>query len=389
MERTSAPPGPSLLRPLSIVIVIVLVTGCSGSGDSGGGGTAPSRASMLEGVRSWGYQLQGYESGGLDAIHEAGFGLMVVGYSSDGSEAAEFTAEQVAYMKNSGDPGRSKLVLAYMSIGEAETWRFYFDPAWVTEHPDGSYTVNRPPAPDFLCDPNPAWPGAFKVRYWDPNWQRIIISNPGAHPIIGDRKSYLDRIIDAGFDGVYLDIVDAFQYFGPTEIGGNDERRSAACDMVTLVAAIAQHARAVRGKSSFLVVPQNGSTILDEANYPADTLPQGTTPGAFALKQGLIYLNAMDAIGAESTFYFGDRENNNRLDVQTTALAALRSFRASGKPVLAVDYLSPSKPNPDGLPFPDTVDDFYQRCQAERFIPYATVRMLDTLTINPTQPPAR
>jgi len=27
--------------------------------------------------------------------------------------------------------------------------------------------------------------------------------------------SYLDKIVDAGFDGVYLDIVKAYEYFGP------------------------------------------------------------------------------------------------------------------------------------------------------------------------------
>ncbi|MCX5769013.1 MAG: hypothetical protein NTZ09_01885 [Candidatus Hydrogenedentes bacterium] len=31
--------------------------------------------------------------------------------------------------------------------------------------------------------------------------------------ILGGPDAYLDRIITAGFDGVYLDIIDAFEYF--------------------------------------------------------------------------------------------------------------------------------------------------------------------------------
>ena len=35
------------------------------------------------------------------------------------------------------------------------------------------------------------------------------------HPkiIFGNDESYLHKIIDSGFDGVYLDIIDAFEFF--------------------------------------------------------------------------------------------------------------------------------------------------------------------------------
>lgn len=31
--------------------------------------------------------------------------------------------------------------------------------------------------------------------------------------IYGNNNSYVKKILDAGFDGVYLDIIDAFEYF--------------------------------------------------------------------------------------------------------------------------------------------------------------------------------
>ena len=39
---------------------------------------------------------------------------------------------------------------------------------------------------------------------WNKDWQNIIY---------GNENSYLNKIIDANFDGVYLDIIDAFEYY--------------------------------------------------------------------------------------------------------------------------------------------------------------------------------
>ena len=44
----------------------------------------------------------------------------------------------------------------------------------------------------------------LRRRYWHPDWKKIIYGNSDA---------YLDRIVAAGFDGVYLDKIDVFEYF--------------------------------------------------------------------------------------------------------------------------------------------------------------------------------
>ena len=88
--------------------------------------------------------------------------------------------------------GGTRLVIAYMSIGEAEDYRYYWDESWETE------------SPSWLAEENPYWPGNYKVRYWDDTWQSLIY---------GNNDSYLKKILDSGFDGVYLDIIDAFEYF--------------------------------------------------------------------------------------------------------------------------------------------------------------------------------
>jgi cysteinyl-tRNA synthetase, unknown class len=47
---------------------------------------------------------------------------------------------------------------------------------------------------------NPNWPGNYKVKYWHSDWQNIILD-------------YTRRIGEAGLDGAYLDIIDAFAYY--------------------------------------------------------------------------------------------------------------------------------------------------------------------------------
>ncbi len=55
-----------------------------------------------------------------------------------------------------------------------------------------------------LAEKNPHWKGNYVVKYWDVDWQKIITGNDGL---------YQKKILDAGFDGAYLDIIDAFEYF--------------------------------------------------------------------------------------------------------------------------------------------------------------------------------
>ncbi|WMW25700.1 endo alpha-1,4 polygalactosaminidase [Methanolobus sediminis] len=101
------------------------------------------------------------------------------------------TSDDIASLKTKSNGG-SRLVIAYMSIGEAEDYRYYWDDSWSV----GS--------PDWLEAENPYWEGNYKVRYWEEEWQNVIYGNEDA---------YLDMILNVGFDGVYLDIIDAFEYF--------------------------------------------------------------------------------------------------------------------------------------------------------------------------------
>lgn len=132
----------------------------------------------------------GFASSGalVTAISATNFDVAIIDAFFRG--ATPLTASQVAALKVKQNGGR-RLVIAYMSIGEAENYRTYWQPGWATT------------APAWLAGENPSWPGNFKVRYWQPAWQQLIVG-PGG---------YLEGLLDAGFDGTYLDIIDAFDYF--------------------------------------------------------------------------------------------------------------------------------------------------------------------------------
>ena len=99
----------------------------------------------LTAINDWLYVLQPEGAADIDSITASDFDLVVMDYSSDGDASGEFTAAQIAALKASG-----KTVLAYLSIGEAETYRYYWDPTWnddptpTRRHPLGSDRSIRP-----------------------------------------------------------------------------------------------------------------------------------------------------------------------------------------------------------------------------------------------------
>ncbi|MCK5828208.1 endo alpha-1,4 polygalactosaminidase, partial [Candidatus Bipolaricaulota bacterium] len=54
--------------------------------------------------------------------------------------------------------------------------------------------------PEWLLDENPEWEGNYPVQYWHPQWRDIVFV-------------MLDAVLEAGFDGVYLDRVDVYEEF--------------------------------------------------------------------------------------------------------------------------------------------------------------------------------
>lgn len=124
----------------------------------------------------------------LGALEKTDYDLVILDAYFDGKPLSPQDVRQVAKKSN----GERRLVFAYMSIGEAEDYRAYWQKSWSTK------------APPWIERENPEWKGNYRVRYWDSAWRDILFGSP---------QSYLDKIIAAGFDGVYLDTIDTFYYF--------------------------------------------------------------------------------------------------------------------------------------------------------------------------------
>lgn len=124
----------------------------------------------------------------ISAVSATNYDLIILDLYHD--EIA-YTIDEIAALKNKANGG-SRLVVCYMSIGEAEDYRSYWNTSWSSDEPD------------WLLEENPDWLGNYKVKYWSDDWQNIIY---------GSSSSYLTTIMGAGFDGVYLDIIDAYEYF--------------------------------------------------------------------------------------------------------------------------------------------------------------------------------
>lgn len=275
--------------------------------------SSKTERTTLQAVKSWAFQTQNIDP---IRIREAPLDLVVIDPSRDGSLAMAFTTEDVLLMQGEGET--KKLVIAYLSVGEAEVYRDDFDP-------NASYLERE----------NPRWPGNFKVRYWDERW-RLILENQ------------MDKILAAGFDGALFDVVDAYEHFEPGGPSG-ENHATAAADMAELVLHLSRFAKA--RDPDFLIMPQNGVKL-------AKVLPNAQE-----------YLDGVDAVSVEDVFFFGDLAMENPVNLQSEVLDTIESYWIQDKRVFVLEYLTN----------PNTIEFFYAAAAARGFVPYNGPRFLDSL----------
>jgi cysteinyl-tRNA synthetase len=234
-------------------------------------------------VQHWGCQYQRIEP---ELIAASDLDLIVIDPIVEGVRLGPDALD--ALRKKPG--GGQRLVVAYASMGEAESYRAYWQASW------------REAPPPWLGPENARWPGSFAVRYWRPEWRTLLLGEGGT----------LDAILTAGFDGVFLDRVDAYGDWRSREA-------QARAEMIELVGALSARAKAER--PGFLVIAQNAEPLLmNEA-----------------------YCTAIDAVSKESLLYnlHGDGLANTDDDVRWS-LNYLEKAQARGLPVLAIEYLDDS-----------------------------------------------
>jgi len=273
---------------------------------------------------SWGYQLQNADSAHLKNVP---YDVIVLDMD-DFMHSNEGVAVSAIRFKPDGE---RREVISYVSIGEAEDYRWYWD------------IIRQDHPPSWLLSQNPEWKGNYAVAFWDTHWQAFIF------------KSVL-RAIDLGYDGVYLDKCDVMHDIltRHPNIGRSlDEMKRSMISFICKIASVAR--RRVPG---FRIIMQNAEDLLD--------VPEGSKD-LLSVLSGVAKEDLL--IGAEETGV-----PNSKVDIEWS-LRRLSLARVAGLPVFVVEYT-----DFDGGELSDLVQDL----SLMGFIPYISPsdRALDRMPIN-------
>ncbi|WP_316860176.1 MJ1477/TM1410 family putative glycoside hydrolase [uncultured Cohaesibacter sp.] len=239
----------------------------------------PEKRPDLFQVKHWGYQLQGPD---FEEIAASPLDLIVIDASRDGSREGAYLPEEIDQLKTKPD-GSRRLVISYLSIGEAEDYRGYWQEEW-NDNP-----------PEWLGEENSNWPGNYLVEYWNESWQTII-------------EKQFDRVIDAGFDGVYFDRVDIYWDYR--------ERPTSEEDIIAFVKRLVDRAR--DKNPSFLIMAQNAEALFMHDAYAA----------------------LLDGEGKEDLFFGinGDEVPNSEEEIYWSRKYLLQGYE-KGVPIFVIEYL--------------------------------------------------
>ncbi|GAC1504255.1 MAG: hypothetical protein NVS1B14_10030 [Vulcanimicrobiaceae bacterium] len=230
-------------------------------------------------VRSFEYVIQNQtENGRIARLSAGGADMVVIDVPSSLAENGAYNdAVDVAMIKASlGESGHHKIVLAYVDIGEAEDYRRYWQTAWKWNDHASLRTT-----PEWILGKDPdGWPGNYPVAFWKSQWQDIMYNKPG---------SVLDRVLAAGYDGIYMDWVEAGS-FQPVIDRARVDRVNPDQAMIAYISAIKKKARATNPK--FLTIAQNATGLR---SYPQ-------------------YMRLLDGQGQEQVFFDGTATGGSNAD---------------------------------------------------------------------------
>ena len=129
-------------------------------------------------------------------LKQTNYDLIIIDISMN--ENYNWTKKEIESLKIKKN-GAKRIIFAYMSVSEIVDYRNYWNSEW-EKNP-----------PEWFDKKNENW-GGFRVKYWNEEWKKILF---------GKNESYLDAIVNFGYDGVFLDNVDTFVFF--EENGENSE----------------------------------------------------------------------------------------------------------------------------------------------------------------------
>jgi cysteinyl-tRNA synthetase len=334
--------------------LILSFASCSDNGDKPKKDSGiPPLENPLPAVMFWAYQIDSLEKPGMvDKLVESHYDMVVLEPTCTNAKLSSFDCKGMVHrlQTSQGKWNKRKLVIAYVDVGEAESWRYYWKSSWKkpTETTRGD--------PNFLVTTDPdKWKDNYPVAYWDDAWKKIMIR---------DKDSMLNRVIDMGFDGIYMDWVEGFQ--NPKVIeAAKQVNVDAAVEMISFIKEIRQHAE--KRKPGFLVIAQNGAPL-----YVGHT----------------DYFQHIHAISQEQIYFDGKADTDwadpDACDIKMPETGPhssadyekhLKEYLKQSLPVFNVEYACKT----------ENVNAAYTKGQVNGYVTYVTRRPLDQLT--PTPPP--
>jgi cysteinyl-tRNA synthetase len=292
------------------------------------------------------YQLDHLQNpDAVRGLASSGYDLLVIEPTFNIKGNENFNLKAMVKSLHDGKPGR--LVLAYLDIGEAENTRTYWGTMWRT--PGGA----NPGRPGFLLAPDPDGDtGSFLVLYWRMPWKNIFLRKGGI----------IERLMAAGFDGVYLDWIEACDDQQIVDAAVKD-KVDAEKAMVDFIAEIRQKVRQL--KPDGVVIGQNAAFLIDDD-------PR--------------YAAAVDGVAFEDTWFSGksdarwsspdagDIPNTDPGDDSPAGLVRqYQKYSQAGLPVFTIDYCVN----------PQNAQKVYLDSAAVGFVPLVTRASADEMTLTP------
>ena len=282
---------------------------------------AACAGTSLGDASSWAVQLQGLDRpGAVTALERSRYDLLVIE-----PVRSQRGRERYPMRRLVADLKRRHVVLAYLNVGQAESYRTYWQEWRIGE-------------PSFVLGEDPeGWVGNYPVSYWDTRWRSVVLDQ-------------VDALVADGFDGAMLDWV--MGYESPLVA------RAARRDGVDAAQEMAGLLRAIRERApGFLLLAQNGGPLVDRVPETAKWI-DGVT------QEGLTWDGRPGAKWEDAAS--GDR----RPAWETKPLwGSLRRCRAKGLAVFTLDYARQRK----------HVAEADRVSRAEGFVPYVSLTPLDRL----------